>query len=216
MPRDVPNGLEIGYPPKAIPRHGPGYLALGAEDRREIVRLHNNLGHPEANLFVKFLTERKSEPKFIRAAGDFSCSACLESVPKPKTARPSTIHVDGDFGDTLGMDVAYWKNSKGRMFMFTHVICEHTLFHMAAAVGRTPEEQFEALADRWFSFAGTPQLIYVDPAGEYTSEYWKTQLQKENIRAKVSAGEAHWQLGRVESHGKIIKEMLSKMDSENK
>ena len=90
VPRDVPNGLEVGYPPKAIPRRGPGYLALGAEDRREIVRLRNNLGHPEAGLFVKFLTERKAEPKFIRAAGDFSCSACLESVPKPKIARLST------------------------------------------------------------------------------------------------------------------------------
>ena len=53
------------------------------------------------------------------------------------------------------------------------------------------------------------------PAGEYTSEYWRAQLQKENIKSKVSAAESHWQLGRVESHGKILKEILSRMDSEH-
>ena len=71
-PTDVPNGLELGFPPRSIPRHGPGYLALSVEKRKELVRLHNNLGHPEATLFTKFLAERKAEPKFIRAAGDYS------------------------------------------------------------------------------------------------------------------------------------------------
>ena len=215
MPTDVPKGLEVGFPPRAIPRHGPGYMSLNTEERRELVRLHNNLGHPEATLFMKFLAERKAEPKFVRAAGDYSCSACLESVPKPKSARPSAIHGDGDFGDVLGLDVAYWKSRQGQTYMFTHAICESTLFHMAVGTGRSPEEQFSALTDRWFSFAGVPQMIYVDPAGEYTSEFWKEQLQRENIKSRVSAAESHWQLGRVEAHGKIIKEILSRMDSEH-
>ena len=86
---------------------------------------------------------------------------------------------------------------------------------MAVGTGRSPEEQFSALTDRWFSFAGVPQMIYVDPAGEYTSEFWKEQLQRENIKSRVSAAESHWQLGRVEAHGKIIKEILSRMDSEH-
>ena len=98
---------------------------------------------------MKFLTERKAEPISSSVPPAISAAARVWSqfpIPKPKIARLSTTHVDGDFGDTLGMDIAYWKNSRGKMFMFTHVICEHTLFHMAAAVGRTPEEQFEALA----------------------------------------------------------------------
>ena len=214
-PTDVPKGLEIGFPPRSIPRRGPGYLALSTEERRELVRLRNNLVHPEASLFAEFRIERKAEPKLVRAAGDYSCSACLETIPKPKNARPSAIHDGGDFGDVLGLDVAYWKNKQGKTFMFTHVICESTLFHMAVGAGRSPEEQFAALSDRWFSFAGVLQMIYVDPAGEYTSEFWKVQLQRENIKSKVSAAESHWQLGRVEAHGKIIKDIiLSRLDSE--
>ena len=211
---DVPRELETGYPPKAIPRHGPGFIALDPEGRREIARLHNNLGHPDANVFVKFLTERKAEPQMIQAARDYCCDTCLEIVPEPKLARPSAIHQDGDFGDTIGMDVAYWTNSAGEKFMFTHVIDEATLFHQAVATGRTAEDQFAVLADSWFKWAGPCKVLYVDPAGEYVGDHFREQLQKEGIQAQVSAGEAHWQLGRVEAHGKILKGMLSRMDHE--
>ena len=50
--------------------------------------------------------------------------------------RPSAIHGDGDFGDVLGVDVAYWKNGQGQTLLFTHVMCESTLFHMAVGAGR--------------------------------------------------------------------------------
>ena len=209
-----PTGLIDGFPPKAIPKHGPAYLSLSEEDKITLSRLHNNLGHPAAEVLVKFLTERKAEPYMIQAARDFSCSVCLETVSQPKLSRPAKIHVDGDFGDVVGMDVAYWTNSEGRTFMFTHILDEATLFQQAEATGRTSEEQFEALADHWFQWAGPCKTLYVDPAGEYTGDVWRDRLQQEGVRAHVSAGEAHWQLGRVEAHGKILKGMLTRMDKQ--
>ena len=211
----APEGLVQGFPPKMIPRHGPGFLGLNEEERGTIMRLHNNLGHPSPELFAKFLGERKAEPEMIRAARDYSCSVCQETVSLPKLSRPSAVHVDGDFGDTIGMDVAYWTNSAGKTFMFTHVLDEATLFEQAEATGRTQQEQFEVLADHWFRWAGPCKTLYVDPAGEYTGDQWRDRLQQEGIQAHVSAGEAHWQLGRVESHGKIIKAMLTRMDRQD-
>ena len=211
----VPEGLVQGFPPKAIPRHGPGFLDLSSEDRGILIRLHNNLGHPSPELFAKFLGERKAEPQMIRAARDYACSICQATTPLPKLSRPSAVHVDGDFGDTIGMDVAYWTNSAGKTFMFTHVLDEATLFEQAEATGRTQQEQFEVLADHWFSWAGPCKTLYVDPAGEYTGDQWRDRLQQEGIQAHVSAGEAHWQLGRVESHGKILKAMLTRMDRQD-
>ena len=211
---DVPEGLVSGFPPRSIPKHGPGYLDLDEAQKRELGRLHYNLGHPNTETFVKFLQERKAEPALIRGARDFSCSVCLEMVAKQKPSRPSAIHVDRDFGDTIGMDVAYWTNGGGKQFMFTHVVDEGTLFQMATAVGRTQEEQYEFLSEQWFAWAGPCSNLYVDPAGEYSSDYWRERLQRDNVRAIVSAGGAHWQLGRVESHGKLLKNMLTKMDSE--
>ena len=39
-------------------------------------------------------------------------------------------------------------------------------------------------------------------------------MQSLDVHVKVSASEAHWQLGRVEIHGSIVKKMLSRMDLE--
>ena len=86
--------LEQGHPPRSIPRHGPGYLRLSDEQKKEISRLHNNLGHPSADMFAKFLGERKAEPEIIQGARDYSCSVCLETVPTVKLSRPSKIHLD--------------------------------------------------------------------------------------------------------------------------
>ena len=200
-------------PPRSIPRHGPGYLRLTEDQKKELCRLHNNLGHPNVEMFVKFLEERKAEPEIMQGARDYSCSVCLETVPTVKSSRPSKIHLDGDFGDVVGMDVAYWTNSAGKKFLFAHVVDEATLFQQAIATGRTPEEKFEVLADHWFQWAGPCQTLYVDPAGEYNSDFWRLHLQKAGVHTNVSAGEAHWQLARTEAHGKILKGMLTRMDA---
>ena len=114
----LPAGLEQGHPPLMVPRHGPGYLALSENEK--VGRLHQNLGHPDAVVMAKFLEERKADPRIIQGAKDYTCSACVETVPGPKPARPASIHVDGDFGDVVGMDVAYWTGKSGQQYMFTH------------------------------------------------------------------------------------------------
>ena len=40
-------------------------------------------------------------------------------------------------------------------------------------------------------------------------------MQRDGVCVKVSAGESHWQFGRVESHGKILKSMLTRMDAQH-
>ncbi|CAE7369192.1 GIP, partial [Symbiodinium pilosum] len=170
--------------------HGPGYMALNEEEKRE------------------------ADPRIIQAAKDYACSVCLETVPGPKLARPASIHVDGDFGDVVGMDVAYWTGKSGQQHMFTHIIDEATLFHQATATGRTVEDQYEALTDSWTKWAGPCQFLYLDPAGEYIGDEWREKIQRDGICVRVAAGESHWQVGRVEAHGKILKSMLTRMDAE--
>eukprot|EP00435_Cladocopium_sp_Y103_P068204 s25_g31.t1 len=57
-------------------------------------------------------------------------------------------------------------------------------------------------------------MLYLDPAGEYVNDKWHEFLQKENIRVSMTAGDSHWQLGRAEAHGRLIKRMLTSMDLE--
>ena len=115
----------------------------------------------------------------------------------------------------VGLDGAYWKNRQGVMFHFLHFVDESTLFHVATPCGRTVDEQIRAFEDNWLQWAGPCKTFYLDPAGEYVNDRWADNLQKENIKAQMTAGASPWQFGRCERHGKILKDMLTRMDSED-
>lgn len=63
-------------------------------------------------------------------------------------------------------------------------------------------------------WAGPPQAVYVDPGSSFASEAWLRAMQSHDIRLHMTATDSHWQLGRTESHGGVLKRMLSRMDAE--
>ena len=212
---DVMKGISGCEVPSSIARHGPGFLQLTGEEKSQIRRLHHNLGHPTAERLVKFLKERHVEPRIVRGAWDYQCDSCAESKVGFESARPAAIHDDLGFNEVVGVDTAVWSNHLGQQFSFTHVVDEGTLFHLGIPVENTDAEtQIRAFQRAWLLWAGPPQTIYVDPASEFRSELWQDHMQSLDINIKMAAGDAHWQLGRVEAHGSIVKKMLDRMDLE--
>ena len=205
---------ERGWAPKVVPKSGPGFLALGNDVRADLRRLHNNLGHPDPGRFGKFLKERGATSEIIQGALDMQCDGCTEMQSQPKLSQPSRIHENLDFNDVIGGDGAYWTSAQGKVYHFMHFIDEATLFHVGVHSGRSFEEQVHALETAWTQWAGPCKLIYLDPAGEYATESWATYLQSEGIKVSMTAAEAHWQNGRCEVHGKIVKDMMTRMESE--
>lgn len=205
---------EEGWAPRIIPKSGPNFLGLDAGEKRDLKRLHQNLGHPDASKMVKFLRERGAKPEIIQAAAEMQCDTCLESQGKPKLSQPSRIHGNLDFNDVVGCDGAYWTSSGGVQYHFMHLIDEATMYHVGVPSDRHFEAQVQAFETAWTQWAGPCRLLYLDPAGEYNSDEWARYLQSEGIKASMTAAEAHWQNGRCEVHGRIIKEMLSRMDKE--
>ena len=203
-----------GWAPRIIPKSGPQFLKLELHEQRDLRRLHRNLGHPDPSRMVKFLKERGAKPEIIRGCEDMQCDVCLESQGKPKLSQPSRIHGNLDFNDVVGCDGAYWTSAKGHKYHFMHFIDEATLFHVGVPSDRHFEAQVHAFETAWTQWAGPCRLLYMDPAGEYNSEEWAQYLQSENIKASMIAAEAHWQNGRCEVHGRIVKDMLTRMDQE--
>ena len=150
----------------------------------------------------------------LNGVKDFQCPTCAENQDAPLLARPSSIHRELDFNDEVGGDGAWWKNGRGNSFHFMQFIDEGTLFHVGAPSGRTVADQIRLFEDVWLQWAGPCKLLYLDPAGEYVNNEWAQFLQRENIKVSLSAGESHWQLGRCERHGHIIKNVLDRMDKE--
>ena len=203
-----------GRPPRNLARHGPGFLSLEEEQKQWLKKVHHRLGHPDAETLVRYLKTTDAEPVLIDGAKDYQCDACTETRKGYDLPQAGAIHESLGFNQTLGMDTAVWTGSNGTQHTFSHVIDEGTLFHVARPGGGDSLAQWNFLEDYWFGWAGPPKVLYVDPAREYLSEAWLERVQEHGIDLKVSARDSHWQLGRVESHGHILKSMLTRMDAE--
>lgn len=204
----------VGGPPQCIPRHGPGYMDASSVEQQQIRKLHHNLGHPDPQKFARFLRERQASGSLVRAALDFQCDSCLEAQKGHVSTRPAVIHEDIGFNSVVGMDSVTWTSKAGNQYTFLHVIDEGTLFHAAVPTGASMESLFQAFQRAWLAWAGPPGTVYVDPASSFNSEAWRSQMQSLDVRIKMTAAEAHWQLGRVEVHGGVLKKMFDKMDFE--
>ena len=205
---------ELGYPPKGIAQHGPKFTALKREERDWIKRVHHRMGHPDPERFAKFLKDTHADPAVVAGALEFQCDACSESRQGYSLARPSAIHTNLGFNNVVGIDKATWTNDEGVAFSFLHMLDEGTLYHLGRMCGDDAESQYACFEDQWLSWAGPPQIVYLDPATEYTSSLWLNRMQEEDIKLKMTATDSHWQLGRVESHGRVIKRMLDRMNTE--
>eukprot|EP00435_Cladocopium_sp_Y103_P017364 s1359_g4.t1 len=210
-PQLAENRMERGFMPKIIPRHGPGYLALGKEEQEWVRSVHNKMGHPDPQRFARFLKSTHAKPEVIAGALDFQCDSCVESQRGFQLSRPAAIHDELSFNDVVGMDV---KGQQGVTHAFVHFLDEGTLFHQALPCHEDATSQFRAFEATWLNWAGPPKKMYFDPATEYVSEGFLANLQGQGIQTKVTARDSHWQLGRTEVHGAIIKRMLDRMDME--
>eukprot|EP00435_Cladocopium_sp_Y103_P025644 s3158_g6.t1 len=212
---DGSSNSDQGWVPRIIPKSGPAFLQLSSGEQSELRRLHNNLGHPSPDKLLRFLNEQGAKPEILAGARDMCCDTCVETQNRPKLPQPSRIHEALDFNDLVGADGAYWTNASGKTFHFTHFIDEATLYHVGAVSARKVEDQIRVFLQAWVQWAGPCQTLYLDPAGEYISEEWAAVLQSEGIRVAMTAAEAHWQNGRAEAHGRIVKNMLTRMEKDH-
>ena len=195
-------------------QHGPCFLNLPKLKQSMIWKLHQNLGHPNNQLMMIALKRSGWSPEEVQACQDFRCPVCTEKQ-QPKASRPVHLHEPRDFNDLVSFDGAEWQNAKGQKFGFYHFVDTATNFHVAVPyVQRTSESLIEAFENAWLRWAGPPKKMLFDSATEANSEQFETLLQSHSIESFVIPTSAHWQLGRAERHGAVLKNMLDKYDME--
>eukprot|EP00435_Cladocopium_sp_Y103_P004696 s6476_g1.t1 len=201
-----------GWAPPPVPLHGPKFRLLNDDEKQNLIKIHKNLGHPDPNVLASHLKQNGAADHIVEAAREYICDACVETT-KFSHQRPAKLHDPKEFNEILGIDGFFWTGRKGFQVMIFHCIDESSLFHLGRRLeNRHLEHVIPAFADMWFSWAGQPNAIYSDPAGEFRSDQWLSFLQQHDTEPKVST-EA-WQKGRIERHGQIVKNMLHRYDQE--
>ena len=66
----------------------------------------------------------------------------------------------------------------------------------------------------WFRSAKAPAAIRLDSEGAFKSQEFRVWCAVRGIEAQMVAGEAHWQIGSVETHIRLLKNQLSLMEDE--
>lgn len=198
----------------ASQKHGPRFLALKPEMQAWLLKVHRNLGHPGAQKLATFCKQLGCPNEMVQAIGDLRCSTCLENG-RPTISRPSAIHENCDFGDVVSMDGVVWTNRSGTQFYIYHFIDQSTSYHTAVvATSHSAEQAIQAFARGWVQWAGPPNLLCMDAGSELNAEEFLSFLQKHGIKHRTIATDAHWQNSRIERHGAILQDILSKMDTE--
>ena len=69
----------------------------------ELRRVHNNMGHPSQESFVRCLKAGGASERVLRLAARLRCAVC-NSLVRPKTQRPSAVPLTERFNVTVGID----------------------------------------------------------------------------------------------------------------
>ena len=217
MPMPSPDAAEETMTPMSIDEssqdHGPKFLAMSPKNKKLALRLHKNLGHPEPRRLSQVLQQRGYDQSIVQGVLDLKCSIC-QMQKRPKIPRPASLKQELGFGDKVSMDGVKWTNKQGQEFHFYHFIDHGTNYHTAIIAPNRAEIK-EKFTMGWLNWAGPPNTVLMDSAREFISESFVQFLQNMNIQCEVVPPDAHWQCGRVERHGGVLQNMLSKFELEH-
>ena len=150
--------------------HGPKFLRLTPEQRQQLYRMHQNLGHPDSQILGNVLRDQGWESDAIEGIKDMHCPSCFENQ-KPKIARPGHLGTPRSFNDLVSIDAVKWTSAEGMSFTFYHMLDAGTNFQVAfLCESGSSKEVASQMQAHWFSWAGPPRQLMCDSAGEFCSE----------------------------------------------
>ena len=74
----------------------PGVLT--GEESARLKVIHKNLGHPSNAVLKRMLSEAQALPKFIEAAGKFSCDICKKQAQRKPVLSGNPTHSQEQVG----------------------------------------------------------------------------------------------------------------------
>ena len=104
-----------------------------------------------------------------------------------------------------------------------NIIDEASRFHVALVLmegepselgNLTAMDYIEAVRMNWFRFSRAPAVIRVDSEGAFKSHEFREWCAARGIDVQMAAGDAHWQVGVVETHIRLLMNQLSLMEGE--
>ena len=204
------------YEPADIPPEGitfdiPKGRKLESTTKSLLRKLHCNLGHPSKVDLQRFMRNAGAKQELVEAAGWIECSACAKTQ-RPRLHRTTRIPPsDLQFNDEVLVDCFHLKDAKKKGYWFFSILDRATMYHQACVIeDHSPKTFVSHFFEKWIRWAGNPGEITIDMERGFGSQEFANAMGEAGIHVFSIAGQAHWQHGKIERHGAILKDMMSK------
>ena len=185
-----------------------GKLEVSADLRREIFRLHRNLGHPDQWTFLRALRHAQAKPEVIEwVRSEFRCPIC-ESSRKPSLPRPGHLVRCMAFNEVVGVDVCYF-DWKGNSYPLLNMLCWGTGLQIIERLQNVDaHETHQAILKSWFMPFEPPAILICDQGREFFGEEFSQRVMEQGVMVHFTDTNSPWQNSRTEKAGGIYKQKL--------
>lgn len=136
-----------------------------------------------------FVRIRRTTKLGRRRSGLLMACQCAERRP-PGLTTPGNLKEATEFNDKVFLDGFDRESKNGLQVYAVHVFDEATRFHLGQRTQREVARAIQLLKQNWFQWAGRPNHLAHDQAGEFMTEKWKKMLQENGIRPSLPGNEA--------------------------
>lgn len=190
------------------------------EDEERLIvslkKLHQNLGHPSNNYLIRILRHGGASEKALHLARNFVCQQC-EANKAPGGPLPAQTQRVTEFNSLVGIDIKYlpgWKVNQKIPALNILDYASSMQLMIPIFQRETSDIIREKFMERWVSWAGMPTEIVCDPAKPNVDDALTVPLEQSGASVKITAADAHWQLGKTEVRGGWFSRILSKVIEE--
>ena len=191
--------------------------ASDEELRQAVLKVHRNLGHPSNQDLIRILKHGQASERAVKIARELQCSFC-QSRSQPKCALPAQTHRVTEFNEQIGIDVKQlpgWKVNQ--QVKALNIVDTASGFQRVIPFHETETSRllWSLLQEHWISWAGPPKEIILDPAATNLGEPMVVPLENQGVHIRPIAADAHYQLGKTESHGKWFERVVDRILTEH-
>ena len=182
---------------------------LHPELRRELYRVHRNLGHPSLPRFLRALKHAGAKTEVLQwTKAAFRCPICAQNEKK-SSYRPAHLQRSLAFNEVVGMDLI-----KAHDLWMLNMLCWGTNLQFVEVVDdKKAETIYQTFVKAWVAHYGPPTLIVVDQGNEFRDPF-ASKVNEMGINMHVIDVRSPWQNGRTEKAGGLFKERLEKVIQE--
>eukprot|EP00435_Cladocopium_sp_Y103_P070714 s172_g35.t2 len=185
-----------------------GEFSLAPNLRREVHRVHRNLGHPGLDIFVRALQNAGVQEHIIQwTKRHFRCPTC-DAVPRPKPARPGHLMRALEFNTVVGIDLCFLELNHKQIILL-NMLCWGTNFQQACICqDKSADEVVERFMNEWVKHYGPPVLLVMDRGKEFDNDKLKELVGGLGVGLHYTDAQSPWQNSRTEKAGGILKDKI--------